>query len=56
MKENIKNIFFSMKEHVHRERQQTERAKYTGMKVRGLKVAWINKGRGVCKNMSTILY
>lgn len=31
------------------------RIKYTGIIVKGLRVAWINKGRGVCKYRSTIL-
>lgn len=29
--------------------------RYTRMEVRGLKVACINKGRGVCNYMSTVL-
>lgn len=33
---------------------EEKRVKYTGMKVRGLKVAWIKKSR-VCKYMSTTL-
>lgn len=34
---------------------EEKRVKYTGMKVRELKVGWINKGKGFCKYMSTIL-
>lgn len=34
---------------------EATRVKYTGMKVIGLKVAWINKGRIVWKYTSTIL-